>query len=92
MGLRVATLNCWHISPPFEERMALVRAEIAALEPDVVGFQEIIERRDGFNVARVAVEGLGYHVAFGAASRWNQSACSRPNIAPQTAFAAVSRS
>jgi endonuclease/exonuclease/phosphatase family metal-dependent hydrolase len=71
VGLRVATLNCWNISPPFEERMALVRTELAALAPDVVGLQEIVVRGDGFDQAAVITEGLGYTHVFGAATRWD---------------------
>jgi endonuclease/exonuclease/phosphatase family metal-dependent hydrolase len=69
--LRVLTLNCWNISPPFEERMALIRAAIEELEPDVIGLQEIIVRHEGFDQTGVILEGLGYEWAFGAAWRWN---------------------
>ena len=69
--LRVATLNCWNIATPFDERMALIRASIEAIQPDVIGLQEIIVRRDGFDQAARVLDGLGYRWVFGAAFRWN---------------------
>ena len=67
--LRVATLNCWNVCGPFEERAALVRAAVAALRPDVLGLQEIVVRRDGFDEAAVLLDGLGYHRVYGPAVR-----------------------
>jgi endonuclease/exonuclease/phosphatase family metal-dependent hydrolase len=69
--LRVLTLNCWNIAPPFEARMALIRRAVETLRPDVIGFQEIIVRQEGFDQAAVMLDGLGYEWAFGAAWRWN---------------------
>jgi endonuclease/exonuclease/phosphatase family metal-dependent hydrolase len=71
-SLRVMTLNCWNVSEPFAERMALVRAEIARVAPDVIGFQEIVVRHDGLDQARVVLEGLGYEHVFGPAHRWDR--------------------
>jgi endonuclease/exonuclease/phosphatase family metal-dependent hydrolase len=73
MGLRVLTLNCWNVSGPFRERMALIRAGIEALRPDVVGLQEIIVRRDGFDQTAVILDGLDYERVFGPAFRWNEA-------------------
>jgi endonuclease/exonuclease/phosphatase family metal-dependent hydrolase len=71
--LRVATLNCWNVCGPFEERAALIRRDIAALRPDVIGLQEIVVRRDGFDQAAVLLDGLGYNYVFGAAMRWTET-------------------
>jgi endonuclease/exonuclease/phosphatase family metal-dependent hydrolase len=71
--LRVLTLNCWNVSEPFDERTRLTRAGIEALQPDVIGLQEIIVRRDGFDQSAVLLDGLGYQTAFGAAFRWNEA-------------------
>jgi len=71
--LRVLTLNCWNINEPFAERMALVRAEIEALQPDVIGLQEIVTRRDGFDQGALILGDLGFHRAFAAAFRWNDA-------------------
>jgi endonuclease/exonuclease/phosphatase family metal-dependent hydrolase len=69
---RVATLNCWNVSEPLAERMALIRTELATLRPDVVALQEIIVRRDGFDQAALILADLGYEWVFGAAFRWDE--------------------
>lgn len=69
--LRVLTLNAWNVSEPFAERMAVARAGIAALAPDVIGLQEIIVRRDGFDQAALLLDGLGYEWVFAPAFRWD---------------------
>lgn len=66
------TLNCWNVSEPFAPRMALVRAEIVRLHPDLVGFQEVVVRRDGLDQAGMILDGLGYERAFGDAYRWDE--------------------
>jgi endonuclease/exonuclease/phosphatase family metal-dependent hydrolase len=71
--LRVLTLNCWNVSEPFDQRMALVRAGIEALRPDLIGLQEVIVRRDGFDQAQIILDGLGYQRVFGAAFHWNEA-------------------
>ncbi len=71
--MRILTLNCWNVSAPFEERMSLIRAGIAELAPDLVGLQEIIVRRDGFDQGEMLLGGLGYDLAYGPASRWNDA-------------------
>lgn len=73
MSLRVLTLNCWNVSEPLEARLALIRDEIARLAPDVVGLQEIVVRRDGFDEAAAILAGLGYDYVFGASFRWNDA-------------------
>lgn len=40
--LRVATLNLWNKSGPWQRRMAITAAEIDRLAPDVLGLQEIL--------------------------------------------------
>ncbi len=41
--LRVLTLNIWHREGPWEARRELIRRGIAALDPDIVGLQEVLE-------------------------------------------------
>jgi endonuclease/exonuclease/phosphatase family metal-dependent hydrolase len=77
--LRVLTLNCWNVSEPFTERMALIRAGITAIQPDVIGLQEIVVRRDGFDQGALILEGLGYDHAFGPAFRWGDSGAVLPH-------------
>lgn len=60
--LKVLTLNLWNDQGPYERRRELVREWIARLDPDVVGFQEVLTG-DGFDTARDKVPD-GYHVDF----------------------------
>jgi endonuclease/exonuclease/phosphatase family metal-dependent hydrolase len=71
--MRVLTLNCWNVSEPFEERIALMRSEIQALQPDLVTLQEIIVRLNGFDQGSLILGGLGYRHVFGARHRWDDS-------------------
>lgn len=64
--LRVLTLNIWNRQGPWEQRLPLIRAGIRALDPDLVGLQEIIHR-DGRSQAEDIAAGLGYEAAFGVA-------------------------
>src|SRR5581483_11928064 len=84
--LRVLTLNCWNVSAPFEERMASARAAIADLAPDLIGLQEVIVRRDGFDQAALVLEGLGYERVFGAAFRFDGSGTIVPPESDGDAF------
>ncbi|HEY6081164.1 MAG TPA: endonuclease/exonuclease/phosphatase family protein [Polyangiaceae bacterium] len=79
--LRVATLNIWNKSGPWPERLALIRAELKQLAPDVIGLQEVLrlipdERNppaptpDNDQASEIA-DGLGYHVAYGAAADYS---------------------
>ena len=63
--MRVATLNCWNVSEPFAARMALVRAGIQTLAPDVMGLQEIVVGQDGLDQLATIVGGLRYERTFG---------------------------
>jgi endonuclease/exonuclease/phosphatase family metal-dependent hydrolase len=70
MPLRVLTLNIWNRSGPWDERLPAIRAGIEALEPDLVGLQEVLHPRvdvEGPDQARLIAQGFGYEVAFGAA-------------------------
>jgi endonuclease/exonuclease/phosphatase family metal-dependent hydrolase len=71
-SLRVLTLNCWNVSEPFAARMAVTRAGIAALQPDLIGLQEIVVRRDGLDQGAVILGGLGYHCVFAPSFRWDE--------------------
>lgn len=77
--LRVLTLNIWNRQGPWDERLERIRAGVAALDPDLVGLQEVIHlteaHRDGDRQAAPersqaddVAEGLGLSVAFGAAN------------------------
>jgi endonuclease/exonuclease/phosphatase family metal-dependent hydrolase len=71
VGVTVLTLNLWHDAGPWPERLALIQAEIDRLQPDLIGFQEVLvgERT---NLVRQIVEGRNYQVEFGAASPFHR--------------------
>lgn len=64
---RAATLNIWSRFGPWEERLVAIRAQLAELEPDVVGMQEVL-RFEGMDQAALVAQGLGYEVAWGLSS------------------------
>jgi endonuclease/exonuclease/phosphatase family metal-dependent hydrolase len=76
--LSVLTLNCWNVSPPFEERLARTRAGIERLQPDIIGLQEIVVRPDGFDQGEEILRGLGYEWAFAPAFWWDDEGNLRP--------------
>ena len=85
-GLRIATLNIWNKSGPWAARCELIRRELAALAPDLVGLQEVLrlERPESAptlpqtdvawepsnDQASELAAGLGYHVAYAVAARF----------------------
>lgn len=75
--IRAVTLNVWNRSGPWPERLALIRRELAALSPDVVGLQEVMRLlRPGthdalspaHDQAAEIAEGLGYAIAYAPAA------------------------
>ena len=71
---RVATLNIWHDSGPWPERLPLIRQEIERLRPDVLGLQEVLRTLDAEPAtpetcqALAIAHGTGYHVAYARAA------------------------
>ena len=60
-NLRIGTFNIWHLTEPYDQRRELILAELARLQPDVVGLQEVVDDPTyGMNQARelASVEGL----------------------------------
>lgn len=100
--LRIATLNVWNKSGPWSERLRLIRAEIARLNPAILGLQEILRfvpDRDAFvatsancQATEIAV-GFDYQVAYAAASdyggglKFGNALLSRFPILAEQAFA-----
>jgi len=76
---RVLTINCWSVSEPFEERMAIIRRGLASEAPDVVGFQEVIVRRDGFDQGALLLPDGEFFRVFGAAFRWTDDGTMLPH-------------
>ena len=66
--LKVVTLNTWGRTDPWLARRALIVAELARLEPDVIGLQEVWDGDDG-NSAAELVSQLGAPGALGAPGR-----------------------
>ncbi|HZS42104.1 MAG TPA: endonuclease/exonuclease/phosphatase family protein [Polyangia bacterium] len=63
--LRVLTLNIWNRQGPWEDRLRLIRRDVKALAPDIVGLQEILHHDTlPEDQAQEIARDLGYHVAF----------------------------
>jgi endonuclease/exonuclease/phosphatase family metal-dependent hydrolase len=67
----VATLNIWNRFGPWEERLAAIRAGLAAVAPDLLGLQEVVRAtqpgEDAFDQAAIIGHDAGYHIAYGRA-------------------------
>jgi len=64
--LKVLTLNIWHDQGPWPERARLLRDWIDRLEPDLIGFQEVLVG-EHIHQARELVGDHGYHTDYGPA-------------------------
>ena len=100
--LRIVTLNVWNKSGPWHERSSLIRAELARLDADVIGLQEVLRLSDpGVETspspqtcqATQIAEGYGYGVAYAAACdygnglKFGNALLSRHPIAKAAGFA-----
>ena len=69
---RIATLNIWHDSGPWPERLSLIRREIELLQPDVLGLQEVLRTLGAGPATPETCQALaiahGYHVAYAPAA------------------------
>jgi endonuclease/exonuclease/phosphatase family metal-dependent hydrolase len=68
--LRVLTLNIWHRESPWEERREVIRRGIRALDPDIIGLQEVLQLESGQfrqSQAEELLRDLPYSYVFGAA-------------------------
>ena len=63
-AFRVGTLNIWNRCGPWDERLVAIRSQLAAVAPDVLGMQEVLEG-EGVDQAADVAQGFGYHTAFG---------------------------
>ena len=75
MPLSVLTLNIWHDQAPWSERAARICEWIERLDPDLIGFQEVLVG-EGVDQLAELVGSLGYHAAFVSA----QSLADRPQL------------
>lgn len=60
--LRAVTLNIWNRQGPWPERLPLIRDGLAALEPDIVGLQEVLGFPGMPSQAHEIAEPFGWHV------------------------------
>lgn len=71
--LRVATLNVWNLTEPYDRRRDLVLAELAHLQPDVIGLQEVVDDPErGYNQAREMASVEGYHTLYYSAAAFGR--------------------
>ncbi len=66
MTLKILTVNIWHDQAPWKSRLQLLRQWIDRLDPDLIGFQEVL-RGPGIDQLRELVGDRDYHSDFGAA-------------------------
>jgi endonuclease/exonuclease/phosphatase family metal-dependent hydrolase len=71
--LRLLTLNIWNTQGPWTERLRLIRKELAELQPDIIGLQEVLHLDNAppgtVDQAQAIADQLGYYTAF--ASAWH---------------------
>jgi endonuclease/exonuclease/phosphatase family metal-dependent hydrolase len=66
--LRLLTINIWNRQGPWDKRLALLRAGVRALDPDLIGVQEVLHLDGaGPDQADNLAADLGYHTVFGKA-------------------------
>lgn len=61
--LRVMTLNIWNDDGPWIERSRLIREQISTLDPDLIGFQEVLRGED-LDLLEELLEGTDYQGDF----------------------------
>ncbi|HMG54873.1 MAG TPA: endonuclease/exonuclease/phosphatase family protein, partial [Kofleriaceae bacterium] len=59
---RVATFNIWNRQGPWDRRLPLIRDQLAALDADVIGLQEVLAYGALPSQADEIARGLGWHV------------------------------
>jgi endonuclease/exonuclease/phosphatase family metal-dependent hydrolase len=69
VALRVLTLNVWNQDGDWPRRRAALRTQLAALDPDLIGFQELL-RGERIDQLHELLEGTAYHGSFAKASRF----------------------
>lgn len=63
MSIKVLTLNLWNRDGPWPERARLVRSWLDRLEPDLIGFQEVLSG-PGVDPLEELLDGRGYSVEY----------------------------
>ncbi|WP_394833634.1 endonuclease/exonuclease/phosphatase family protein [Pendulispora rubella] len=78
MSLRIVTLNIWNRMEPWDKRLITIRNELATLDADIIGLQEVVQIKPtsamgdaeastefGFDQARAIAEGFDYATCYG---------------------------
>ncbi|WP_417380813.1 endonuclease/exonuclease/phosphatase family protein [Gimesia sp.] len=60
--LRVLTANIWNYAEPYDVRMKLLRTQITALQPDVIGFQEAGWKPEEEHQVKQLLRGMNYFI------------------------------
>jgi endonuclease/exonuclease/phosphatase family metal-dependent hydrolase len=74
------------VSEPLGERMAIIRSGLAAVDPDVAAFQEVVVRSDGLDQGALLLDGSSHFRVFGPAFRWNDDGAVLPHDREGSAF------
>lgn len=67
-SFRLLTINTWKCDGNYRQRLALLKAQLSALQPDVIAAQEVF-RADGADTGRELADALGMHYTFASARR-----------------------
>jgi endonuclease/exonuclease/phosphatase family metal-dependent hydrolase len=79
MPLSVLTLNLWHDQGPWPERAARVREWIERLNPDLIGFQEVLRGGSGRDMLAELLDRRSYHFAHAPATPfWREDSAYHP--------------
>jgi endonuclease/exonuclease/phosphatase family metal-dependent hydrolase len=71
--LRLVSINFWGIEAPLQRRLTLAESQLRALDPDVIGMQEVrpLDGRQGRTTADHLADALGYERVYAVSLRWN---------------------
>lgn len=61
--LRLVTINTWKCDGNYRQRLALLKTQLADLQPDVVACQEVFQTGDRADTGRALADALGMHYA-----------------------------
>jgi endonuclease/exonuclease/phosphatase family metal-dependent hydrolase len=70
--LKVLTLNIWNRMGPYDARLKRIREWVERLDPDVIGFQEVLRGPEIDQLADLT-DGFGYETAYGAVGQWGDN-------------------
>ena len=74
-SVRVVTLNLWNDRPDVTKRLGVAIEGLKALQPDVIGLQEVVDSTPAFeNQAKQIAAALGYSYHFDAVDKLRQGA------------------